>query len=614
MIHTTIPTMSSALMADGNTKSPKRKSNRTWLYIFLGCLGLPLVLGFICFGLVLFTGFSVASQLEQFSPELATIIAEAEAGGSQPIITLVPTADLSVLFTPTPEPTPLPTFTPTPLPAPATGSFTMPQDGDVLNLNEFAQIEFIAQDNAGITNIQIIDNGQTLYSQGYSGDNEITYTNNWSPVADGRHFIQVEVTDRTGEREIVASISVRVIDQAFMAKNAETFSRVQNNVSAIRGLALKEEITPYLMGEGELRRYLRADGYTPEEAQIDSAVLSAFNFVDLGYDLYEAATQYAGISIAGFYDPRTKDFVLISNDNDVNALEEYVYAHEMMHALQDQHFTLHDLTNEGNGFSFEQSLALRALAEGEADLLQEIYFDQDYFSYEEQVEIFNVAQTLRRPVQTTIDPVQILVETFAFPYEKGVEFVRAAYNRNGWDGVTAMWENLPQSTEHILHPEKYFAGDQPQVVSIVSAEAILSDWMLVRDDVFGEFYLEQFLSQQVNANDAAYAANGWGGDRYQVYIEGDPTIPNGITRTALIWRLAWDSPTESDQFAAVFKSYADSVYGTNYLEDIPGAVCRASNDVICTYPIGDEWLVVRGPDIATVNELINLQLNAAPSE
>lgn len=519
------------------------------------------------------------------------------------IPTLVPTLAIAA-----DTPTPPPTATPSPTPIPSEGRFIAPADFQRLGLNETVVIELVATDPIGIRNIQILSNGQTIFSQQFGGELEVNYAQQWVPLSDGFHLLEAKMTNRANTTIDIAKINVRVIDFEFVELNRGTLSRIEADVSAVRGLSLKEQVDPHLMGQGELKQYMRSFDYTPADAYEDMIVLSMFDFLERGYDLYEASLEFAGSSIAGFYDPATKEFVIVSTDREINKLEENTYAHELMHALQDQHFALGDLSSAGDvDLSSEEALALRALAEGEAELLESQYQER-FFTVDEQIEVFNIIQTLYRPTQFTIEPVPVLTAQFYFPYEDGAAFVADAYARGGWDAVTNLWANRPTSTEQILHPERYYAGDVPQQIEIQSADGVLGDgWRLIRDDVMGEFYIRQYLGQQLSPDDVNYGALGWGGDRYHVYLNDKGDADTANDEVVLIFKSGWDNPAESDHFGAAWGIYADAAYGGSIGEAVSGSNCRQAADVVCSLRIGDEWLIVRAPSLDLAGQIMSNQ-------
>jgi hypothetical protein len=212
------------------------------------------------------------------------------------------------------------------------------------------------------------------------------------------------------------------------------------------------------------------------------------------------------------------------------------------------------------------------------------------------VEIFNLSQRIRSRQVSYIPPV--LVNSFLFPYLEGQEFVAALHQRGGWAAVNAAWENPPQSTEHILHPQRYLAGDAPQIVALPPLTGTLgSEWQLIREGVFGEFYLRQYLAQQLDAADVDTAAAGWGGDRYAVYWRESPDA------VVMALRLVWDTANDSNQFAAAYGRYADRRYGSQRQPQDDGAVCWQAVDWLCFYHSGSQTLIVRAPDVTTIQSI-----------
>jgi hypothetical protein len=395
-----------------------------------------------------------------------------------------------------------------------------------------------------------------------------------------------------GEAGTPVTITVRAVDLG--ALNAEIRAQVEANVVELTGISPLEPIEPTLLTREQLSARLEADfaaESTPERAQQDTAVLSAFNFLDPNFDLYQAFLDLYSEGILGFYDPETDEFVVISDDEALDATEQLTHAHEFVHALQDQYYGLEQLGDDS--LDSEASAALRALAEGHATLIQSLYLTQGYFSQEEIAKIFTEYEETDLSFLT--DAPGILRADLEFPYTAGLEFVMALYQEDGLAAIDAAWNKLPQSTEHILHPDRYLTGDMPLIVTLPPlTDTLGSGWQLLNEDIFGEFYLRQYLEQQLDAASVDLAATGWGGDRYAVYEnKADGTV-------AMALRLAWDTPEDWGEFMSLFPEYLRMLTGVDdpVLEaDLacwPGEV-----DVICLAQLGDESLIVRAPDAAT---------------
>ena len=156
----------------------------------------------------------------------------------------------------------------------------------------------------------------------------------------------------------------------------------------------------------------------------------------------------------------------------------------------------------------------------------------------------------------------------------------------GWEAVDRAYSRLPDSTEQVLHPEKYEAREVPMEVPLDAgalASAMGSGWSGTPEDTLGEFQLSVWLRENgVKALPANAAAAGWGGDRL-AYLRG----PDGAY--ALVLRTAWDTAAD----AAEFVDAAGTAVGDG---DAPGTVVRSS---------ASEVVVVLASDGAALNAAVD---------
>ena len=122
-------------------------------------------------------------------------------------------------------------------------------------------------------------------------------------------------------------------------------------------------------------------------------------------------------------------------------------------------------------------------------------------------------------------------------------WTRVVHQYGGWSNVSKAFTNLPQSTEQILHPEKYFVHEAPVKVALPDIRSSLGrGWRRIESDVNGEwsFYLilDQFLK---SSPDSKRAAAGWGGDRYAVY-------ENQRGQVVYVSVSAWDTEKDAREF------------------------------------------------------------------
>ncbi len=529
---------------------------------------------------------------------LALLLLVGCAGAAAP--TLVAPALVPTMAPPTEPPPPTQTpgaGTPTAQPPPTEASvvFVAPAAGEPVDRGTPLTLVVDAAAPSGVRLVTFTSNGQNIGQVRGMDQQTVRLEQRWSPPYAGTHELVATLGDREGNVIRSETLRLRVVDQAMLAANAPLWAAVEANVTGIRGLSKQETFVPSLLSRTELRQRLLADSfYSEEDARRDALVYSAFDFMAPDFDLYSLQWRAVGESIAGFYDPATKEFVVVSDDNQMNALEEWVYAHEFMHALQDQYFDLALYTD--TSLSGDANIAIRALAEGEAELLQEQYVDRGYLTQDQLVEIYNLVSR-RRPSGTSHIPL-ILSTTFYFPYQTGLAFTTALHARGGWPALNQAWQNPPQSTEQILHPERYLAGDAPQLVSLAPlTDTLGAGWSLLESDVFGEFLLREYLGQQLSAAEVDSAATGWGGDAFAVYWNEEKQ------QQVMALRVVWDSATDATQFASAFSRYA--VWRADGVAqiDTPDGVCWQTTDALCLYTRPGETLVVRAPDVALAQKI-----------
>ena len=483
------------------------------------------------------------------------------------------------------------TLTPSPTPEPTSITILSPGEYSVIDLGQPVEFVISATDPNGIRLVTLTSNGSNIGTFQDVEQNELNFNQEWTPNYAGTHEIIASVTSRTGQLTSAEPITIRVVDSQMLAQNAPIWANVEGNVNEIRGLAALAPIEPILLTRAELKQRLQADFfYTEEDAQRDVLVMHAFEFLPRDFDLYRLTHRYLGDSLIGFYDPATKEFVVLSDDKEVNPLEQWVFAHEFMHALQDQHFQLSLITD--TTLSSETNLAIRALAEGEAELVQEIYIEQGFFTQEELIDIFNLISRTRQREVPNIP--SVIVNSFLFPYTVGRDYAETLYLQNGWEGLNVAWQNLPQSTEHIIHPDRYLAGDLPEIVALPPLTDTLGiGWTRLEEATLGEFLLREYLGQQLDETEVETAATGWGGDRYAVYWHQDNE------ELVMVLRQTWDTPADKDQYEMAFTKFAGSTYGSQGQTQSDGGTCWQGDDALCFYPSAGQTVTVRAPDLET---------------
>jgi uncharacterized iron-regulated protein len=206
--------------------------------------------------------------------------------------------------------------------------------------------------------------------------------------------------------------------------------------------------------------------------------------------------------LQGYYSPREKALFLY--DDLAGPYERGVLIHEMVHALQDQHFGLDRL--HPPSFEDDADLARAALIEGDATftMIELLRKDQP-----------RVAAMLDAPLVKARDLQK------AFLYAQGARYVQALRKQGGWEAVNRRYRFPPDSTAAVLHPDEAVTA-----IDIGPGKTV------------GELGLIALLAGHPGtAPEAVTAASGWRGDRLRE------------DRTGKSWTLAFATPAQADRFA-----------------------------------------------------------------
>jgi hypothetical protein len=336
--------------------------------------------------------------------------------------------------------------------------------------------------------------------------------------------------------------------------NLQAMNDISGQVEKLRGLTPLAGVPRQFMNHDQLRAYLtqQYDKQLPPEAeQRQRAVLRALDMDSGSADLRKAQIDASVKNILGFYDHTTKHLVVVTDRPTMSVVDRVTYAHEFTHSLQDQHFDLGKLFARAAGDA-DYEEAIRALVEGDATLSMSLYARanlsaMDIASYQlEQLQTVDLSGILSGSGGPLVE------SAVAFPYTDGTNFVSLLYGQGGWPAVAQAFANPPRSTEQVLHPAKYVAGDEPVQVRLPNLGAALGGgWRMLAEDTLGELYMRIYLERYLNIDQAGAAALGWGGDRYQVLGDDQDHL-------ALALQTDWDSPEDAQEF---FDAYGVFVAG-----------------------------------------------------
>ncbi len=374
--------------------------------------------------------------------------------------------------------------------------------------------------------------------------------------------------------------------------------KIEAQVMQLRGLRSTGPVDRTLYSPDELYQHVLnefLDDYTEEEATDDALVLALFGLLEPDFDLFNFYLDLYSEQIAGFYDDEVKKMYVIQEAG-FGGLERITYAHEFVHALQDQIWGFDqglDFNDDSCEIDTERCAAISALVEGDATLLEEEWL-LNHATRTDMTQILEFYETYESPVYDSAP--NFMQQDFLFPYTYGTDFVRSIHNQGGWDAVDAVYSDPPITTEQILHPERY-PWDKPIAIDPPDFVPVLGEpWREIESYVLGEWFTQIVLSEQVGYDISIVAAQGWGGDVYVALANDDEQLG------ALFLMTIWDSVRDAQEFAAAFLDYGDARFGRRDVST-GSFTWESSEGAVLFEQIGNQTLWILAPDANTVGNI-----------
>ncbi len=332
---------------------------------------------------------------------------------------------------------------------------------------------------------------------------------------------------------------------------SELVDEITENVVEMRGLELLEDIDLSIMTHDELRDYLE-DSIELEQHEIDRDWLLRL-IPDPDEDVEQMLIDLQVADVGGFYDPETGETVVVSEDDELSAMEEVILAHEIVHALQDQHFDLgrlESLLPDGDA-----ALSFRSMLEGDAVISQQQYAET-YLDEERQMEYQQDAMAAQQDEETMAaieDIPSYYLETFVFPYSAGPEFMSQVVG-DDLNNMDEYIENPPVSTYQVINSQAYIAGELDDPVDVEMpdlGDRLGGTWEMSEEGTFGAFTLFMILYEN-EATDPVVAFDGWSGDWYEFYISEDD---QSLVAVSTVWEDEDQAAAYEDQLLETMADY-----------------------------------------------------------
>jgi hypothetical protein len=375
--------------------------------------------------------------------------------------------------------------------------------------------------------------------------------------------------------------------------------KISKEVSKIRGLPLKRKIPSEVVDRDELRKRLvkmAAEEKTKAETASEGLALGRWGMIPRATNYEALLLELLTEQIAGYYDPDTKKLTISASAGEDATWAELVLAHEIDHGLQDQAFDLKKFEDVPDGED-DAAAARRALVEGDGiALMLEVMLARNKvpvpWSNPQMTDAIEKAMAVPGNGDSLDKAPVAIREALIFPYRAGFTFVAALRRRQPWSAVDAAFRKPPKSTEQIMHPERYLAGDDPIGVTIDPLYA-LKGYSIAHNTVWGELGFQLFLrSHGIGAATATEAAAGWGGDRTIVMAKDTdkrPQVAVGVSRSE------WDSEADAIEAHEAAVKAIDAA--------IPGATVENSGTRTKWMSVEGtvSWIERKGPSMVIVH-------------
>ena len=318
-------------------------------------------------------------------------------------------------------------------------------------------------------------------------------------------------------------------------------------VESLRGLHFEHPVPVEFLTDRTFEKELESDpGQLTKQERQDledsTAALRALGLFEGDADaLFESATEVDAEGTLAFYDIEEERVAIRGQDLDVET--EVTVVHELVHALQDQHFNLDKLTDDTE--TSAEELALDALIEGDAVRIEEDYVAG--LSPEAQDEYYAASANTAAGIDEGLSDAvpEIIPVTFALPYDLGRFFVLDLVTAGENERVDDAFADPPVTDEHVLDAATFLSGDEPDDIARVP---LADDEKRVGErDAFGAITWYLTLAARIDRGVALEAAEGWGGDEFvQFKRNGDSCVRIGV---------AGETPADTDQMAAALDQW-----------------------------------------------------------
>lgn len=345
--------------------------------------------------------------------------------------------------------------------------------------------------------------------------------------------------------EIKNFLSEIIFPDEYRKEIEKIFRNVLSNIEEIRGLkppndSRIEIVTIDWVKENWGKKQVEI---SLNEIEIKEEIYKALFLIPENVSLKEATIKQSGYVLAATSGGAIYIVKEYFNPYDLEKAYE-ILSHEITHILQGKYFKTPSLKTH------DEVQAWSALIEGDAGLTSKKFIEK----IKENKIGFSLLFFKSYNSKNSLD------EILFFPYKYGENFILFLYNLGGWNKVNQAYENIPKSTEQIMHPEKYLINENP--IKVEGIKLNISEWTIAKIDTYGEYFLKVMLSNWIDDNLSEKVAEGWGGDNFTFYIK------ENVSNYIFFWKIAWDTENDALEFLNCFREMMNRTNAIEIMKDV----------------------------------------------
>ncbi|MEM1575342.1 MAG: hypothetical protein QW755_05485 [Nitrososphaerota archaeon] len=346
--------------------------------------------------------------------------------------------------------------------------------------------------------------------------------------------------------EIKNFLSEIIFPDEYRKESEKIFQNVLSNIKEVRGLeppndSRIEIVTIDWVKENWGKKQVEI---SLKEIEIKEEIYKALFLIPENISLKEATIKQSGYVLAATSGGVIYIVREYFNPYDLEKAYE-ILSHEITHIIQSKYFKTPSLKTH------DEIQAWSALIEGDAGLTSKKFIER---IKEDKI---NLSLLFSKSYNSK----NVLDEILFFPYKYGENFVLFLYNLGGWNKVNQAYENIPKSTEQILHPEKYLIYEEP--IKVDGIKLNISEWSIAKTETYGEYFLRIMLSNWIDENLSEKAAEGWGGDNFTFYIR-----ENNVSNYVFFWKIVWDIEEDALEFYNCFREMMNKTNSIEIIKDV----------------------------------------------